>query len=259
MIDELSIRVHGDESRPTLIYLPGTHGDWTLNGGFRRALGDRARLVEFTFPRTLSWSLEDYARLIEEKLLETNIKNGWILAESFASQVVWAWMERQSEQFRIEGIILAGGFVRHPIIPAVRLARELTRTIPMPVLRAVVWFYAVYARARESNSPEIQADLREFAHRRTKADMQAAAHRLDLIIQNDLRPGARACSLPVFYLTGFFDPIVPWPLVIPWLRKNCPGYKDWKLTAGSDHHVLGSARAACDAILLWIARFAGRG
>jgi len=53
MAEELQLRIHGEGSLPTLIYLPGLHGDWTLIGGFRQALAGRARFVEVTYPRTL--------------------------------------------------------------------------------------------------------------------------------------------------------------------------------------------------------------
>jgi len=32
MAEELQLRIHGQASLPTLIYLPGLHGDWTLIG-----------------------------------------------------------------------------------------------------------------------------------------------------------------------------------------------------------------------------------
>ena len=117
------MRVHGDASLPTLIYLPGLHGDWTLVGSFRRALGGRVRFVEVTYPRTLTWSLEDYARGVETALAEQGITRGWLLGESFSSQVVWSLVAR--ERFQIEGVILAGGFVRHPMRWGVRLAERL--------------------------------------------------------------------------------------------------------------------------------------
>ena len=36
MDEKLQLRIYGDDSLPTLIYLPGLHGDWTLIGGFRK-------------------------------------------------------------------------------------------------------------------------------------------------------------------------------------------------------------------------------
>ena len=253
MSDDLAMRVQGGASLSTLIYLPGTHGDWTLNSGFRQAAANRVRLVEFTFPRTLNWSLEDHSEAVEKKLLENGIGRDWVLAESFASQVAWAWVGRDSKLFHIEGIILAGGFVRHPVIPAVAMAKFLTSNIPIPVLKVFLWCYTLYARAREIDSPEARAALNEFVERRTKADLLAAAHRLELIEQNDLRPIARASTIPLFYLTGLIDPIVPWPLVQPWLKKNCAGYRGWRIVAGSDHHVLGAAKKSSEQILKWMA------
>ena len=61
MTDDLKMRAHGDASLPTLVYLPGMHGDWTLVSSFRAAIAGRVRFVEFTYPRTTTWSLDDYA------------------------------------------------------------------------------------------------------------------------------------------------------------------------------------------------------
>src|SRR6516165_665918 len=89
MTELLELRVHGPSSLPTLIYLPGLHGDWTLVGSFRRALRGRVRFVETTYPRTLTWSLEDYAAAIESALASQGITGGWLLGESFGSQLIW--------------------------------------------------------------------------------------------------------------------------------------------------------------------------
>ena len=113
MAEELQLRVHGAASLPTLIYLPGLHGDWTLAGGFLRALGGQARFVEMTYPRTLTWSLEDYAAAIETALARAGIPDGWLLGESFGSQPLWALVGRG--KFPARGVILAGGFVKHPM------------------------------------------------------------------------------------------------------------------------------------------------
>ena len=49
MAEELKLQIHGDASLPTLIYFPGLHGDWTLNGRFRKQVLGRVRLVELTY------------------------------------------------------------------------------------------------------------------------------------------------------------------------------------------------------------------
>jgi len=118
--ESVQIRIYGSPALPTLIYLPGLHGDWTLIGRFRRALGDRARFVEITYPRTLDWSLNDYGAAVEAALIAQGITAGWILGESFGSQVVWPLLERGN--LKVAAVILAGGFVRHPIIWGVRAA-----------------------------------------------------------------------------------------------------------------------------------------
>ena len=93
--EQVEIRVHNPTAEPTLIYLPGLHGDWTLIGGFRRAIGLRARFVEVVYPRTLTWSLEQYAEAIEAALEHSGISRGWLLGESFGSQLVWAIAARK--------------------------------------------------------------------------------------------------------------------------------------------------------------------
>ncbi len=91
---ELRCRVHpaegGSSTAPTLIYLPGLHGDWTLLGPFRHALRGRCRLVEFCYPRRVDWTLDDYARGVLAELERLGIREGWWLGESFSSQVLWA-------------------------------------------------------------------------------------------------------------------------------------------------------------------------
>src|SRR5256714_5347420 len=94
MIEHLQIRIHGDTSLPTLVYLPGMHGDWTLVSSFRAAMAGRVRFVEFAYPRTVTWSLDDYAGAIEEALLANGIERGWLLGESFGSQPAWAIIAR---------------------------------------------------------------------------------------------------------------------------------------------------------------------
>src|SRR5258705_12803510 len=89
MTDDLKLRVHGDASLPTLVYLPGMHGDWTLVSSFRAAIAGRGRFVEFTYPRTPTWSLDDYARGIERMLLVHGIESGWLLGGSFGSLPAW--------------------------------------------------------------------------------------------------------------------------------------------------------------------------
>lgn len=249
--EELQVRVYGAASLPTVVYLPGLHGDWTLISSFRRALDGRVRFAEITYPRTLSWSLDDYADAVETKLREKGIVGGWLLGESFSSQVVWPIVSRG--RFKVEGVILAGGFVRHPIRAGVRTAERIAGGMPLTLLTRIMFGYAKIARFRYRRSPETLASIQEFIARRTELDRQAAKHRLHLIAQNDPGTIARNIQLPVYAISGALDPIVPWTFVRSWLRRNCPALREYKIIWHADHNVLGTApNAAADQVVKWI-------
>jgi pimeloyl-ACP methyl ester carboxylesterase len=256
MSEEIQLRIYPENvpgGAPTLIYLPGLHGDWTLVGGFRKALGGRARFVEFTYPRTLTWSLDDYAAGVEAALLEKGITRGWFLAESFGSQVAWTVVARG--KFQIQGIILAGGFVRHPMRWAVRMAELLCGGISLTLLTRIILGYAKVARFRYRHAPETLANIHEFIARRTELDRQAAKHRLCLVAQSDPRPIARQVAAPVYALTGVLDPVVPWPFVRRWLRRHCPALREYRIIWRADHNVLGTApEAAAEQVFQWMMR-----
>jgi len=245
------LHVYGEASQSTLIYLPGLHGDWTLVGSFHRALGNRVRFVEITYPRTLTWSLDDYAANVESALAEKGITRGWLLGESFGSQVVWPIIARG--RFEIEGIILAGGFMKHPVRAGVRFAEKCGRGISLSLLTRIMFGYAKIARFRYRHSPETMANIHEFIARRTELDRQAAVHRLRLIAQSDFRDVARLVRAPVFALSGFLDPIVPWIFVRRSLQKNCPALRDYKIIWCADHNVLSTAAdASAEQIADWM-------
>jgi pimeloyl-ACP methyl ester carboxylesterase len=254
MDEEPQLRIHGDVALPTLIYLPGLHGDWTLIGGFRHAIGSQVRFVELTYPRTLTWSLDDYAAAVEGVLVKNGITGGWLLGESFSSQVVWAMVARG--KFRAQGVILAGGFVKYPLHRVVWLAEKIAGRISTRLLVGMLFGYAKVARFRYRHSPQTVAAIDGFVSRRTELDRRAAQHRLHLIAANDPRPVARRATLPVFGLSGGFDPIVPWPRVRRWLRNHCPALHDYRVILKADHNVLSTApREASRQILAWINSF----
>lgn len=241
MSDRLELRVHGPATLPALIYLPGLHGDWTLVGSFRRAVAGRVRFVEFTYPRTTEWSLADYAREVAAALTAAGITRGWLLAESFGSQVAWALLQGVQNQVMVEGLILAGGFVRHPVIAGVKAAEKFCAGAPPWSLRLFLWAYPKYARFRHRHAPETLLDIAEFVRRRQEpGDREAMTQRLHQIADADFRELARRTTLPVFSLTGFWDPIVPWWPVRSWLRRECPGWRADKLIIRADHTVLAT-------------------
>ena len=257
MEDKLLMRVYGDASLPTLIYLPGMHGDWTLIGGFRAAVAGKVRFVEMTYPRTLTWSLDDHAAAIEEALSQNDISSGWLLGESFGSQITWELAGRSQSSFKTSGIIFAGGFVKHPIKWGPDLMRWIGEHTSMKRYQRELKIYACYSRFRHRRTPETLASVNEFIARRTDLDRQAMRQRLRLIAQFDPRPIARQTRVPVYYLGGAIDPLVPWPMVRWWLRRNCPGYRGGRTFWLADHNVLATSPAKAAALVLqWMRRHA---
>jgi pimeloyl-ACP methyl ester carboxylesterase len=257
--DETTIlcRVHAKEGCPTLAYLPGIHGDWTLFASFRQMASAGFQVIEFTYPRRLDWNLEDYARAVEEKLMAEGVREAWILAESFGSQVAWELLRRRTaglSKLTICGVILAGGFVKHPACWMVRAAERFFGATPRAFWKGAFWAYAKVGALRHRNAPETAACLREFVARRTDQDLKAIQRRLCLIAENDPRWAAAQSGPPIFMLAGAIDPIVPaWP-VWRWLSKNTPDFAGVRIVWPADHNVLGTAPAkALEQIGRWVA------
>lgn len=251
--ERLRIRVHGDpKAGATLIYLPGVQGDWTMIGGFREAWGSSACFVELTYPRTLTWTLADYASEIEALLEESGIQRGWLLGESFGSQILWELVRRCPHRWA--GLILAGGFVQYPTAALLATARYVCPRVSHRFLHRCLPAYLAYAHLRHADSPNLIAGARDFIARRTVEDQRAMTHRLRLIAENDPRPVAAACRIPLHHLYGALDPIVPWLGVERWLKHHCPSLRGSRRIWLSDHTVLATAaKRSAEQIRQWMA------
>jgi pimeloyl-ACP methyl ester carboxylesterase len=114
---------------------------------------------------------------------------------------------------------------------------------------------AKLGRYRYRHNPQVLAALEEFLERRTELDFDAAYHRLHLLAHNDARALARETVVPVFALSGGFDPVVPWFWVRKWLQGNCASLRDFKIISKASHAVLiTGAEPAAEQILQWMAR-----
>ncbi|HEY1172523.1 MAG TPA: alpha/beta hydrolase [Verrucomicrobiae bacterium] len=241
--ESVRIRIHDSLTLPTLIYLPGTHGDWSVITGLRNKLIPQFCFVEITYPRTVTWTLADYAEHIRKALKENGITRGWLLGESFGSQVAWLLANETDTGFQCQGIILAGGFGRHPLPWAVSMASKgFTRFMADEGrVRRAMKNYARYVHRFYEQTPETASSVEMFIQRRTPEDAQAAVHRLRLIQGHAPAELVRRTQVPVFSLSGVWDQLVPWFVVTPWLKCHCPGYRDSKLILKADHNVLFSA------------------
>jgi pimeloyl-ACP methyl ester carboxylesterase len=244
----VSIRVH-DGDGPTVVYLPGIHGDWGLIGAFRRELGRKVRFVEFAYSKE-DLTIPRLAELVHESLAANGVKGGWVLGQSFGSQVGWALMRRG---FDAHGVVLAGGFVKHPWPWGARLFRAFLAGVPASVINPGYRSYTALCNAVARRGREESEELLAFARARDMRDWKATTWRLSLIAGYDPRETARATRVPVHYLGGMIDPLVPWPIVTRWLKRECPGYKGETILRYADHNVLGSApRESAEKVLSWV-------
>jgi pimeloyl-ACP methyl ester carboxylesterase len=246
--ERVEIRVHNLDKVQTLVYLPGLHGDWTLISMFRRALAGRVRFAELTYPATLSWNLKDYAENVEAALIQENIQEGWVLAESFGSQIVWPLLALT--RFKAHAVVLAGGFGKHPAQRVLWLSDRATSGAALALLTRVIFGCAHLLKWKFRNDPEMLASIAEFLARRTQRDQDSAAHRFRLIAGNDPCALVRRAPIPVFGLSGLVDFFVPWPWSRAWLENHCPLLKDYIILPGADHAVLVSAPDTCARLLL---------
>ena len=139
------------------------------------------------------------------------------------------------------------------MIWAVRLAERLTGALSLGLITRILFGYARLVRWRYRHSPELTRNIEEFIARRTKLDQQAAQHRLHILAANDPCAIAQVATVPIYALTGLFDPIVPWLWVRRWLRRNCPALREYKIVWTADHNVLSTAaELSANQIVNWM-------
>ena len=172
---------------------------------------------------------------------------------------MWSLVRRGN--FRPQGVILAGGFVRLPTQRLVRWAEKVAGNCSLSLLtqiifpvtnRAFAWYYAKLARFRYRRSPATLEKIREFLERRTPLDFRAARHRLRLVAWSDPCAAARNVTVPVYAVTGWLDPIVPWFAVRRWLRRNCPMFREFQVLRANHAVLISAPRQAAQHILRWI-------
>lgn len=243
--ERIEVFIEGAETLPNLVYLPGTQGDWTLTAPLRAALAGNVRFVALAYPRTTCWSLTEYAVGVMEALEKHGIHEAWVLAESFGSQVLWEFLRiapNRPQPFSIKGVILAGGFARYPVRSAARITRFVIGITPLWLWRRELKIFSRLARFRWRKNAEFAGGIDAFLQARlVPGDREAMQHRLRLIIDNDPRAMAQTATIPLCLLTGLWDIVVPWHLVLPWFRKSCPALRDRHIIGNAGHIVLLSA------------------
>jgi len=108
-------------------------------------------------------------------------------------------------------------------------------------------------RHKNRRARELLAGIKGYIERLDEHCRRAATHRLGLVAANNPCALARAAKVPVYVLTGFIDPIVPWFPVKRWFTGNCPALRGWRIIWNADHNVLGTAPVvAADQVVRWL-------
>jgi pimeloyl-ACP methyl ester carboxylesterase len=233
---------------PVLLYLPGVQADWTPFRTIAPLLASRWRLIATCYPRQCAWSLADFGAAALRLLDKLEIDQAHVLAESFGSVV--GWELTLAAQHRISSLVLAGGFCRSPKPIGARLARKAMHWVPNQILEKFVDNYVKWLGLEELESTHPLAG-QPFLAVRSRQGWRAGAHRMRLIYRADYRPRLTEIKIPVGYIGGGRDWVVPVRREIATLEKLLPaacGFRS-KLWENDPHPILPTRPADCAAWL----------
>lgn len=234
-------RAGGDPEAPALFYLPGVHGDWTHLWMARPLLQRSFHFVEIAYPRVLDWRLEDFAGALERLMNQLGIARAHLIGESFSSLVGWEFTLTRPE--RVASYTLVGGFAQPPG-PKVHFARAGLSLLPTAVFESGVNLYCALRRAQPGVEDE-NASTRTppYPAVRTRGGRLAAVNRLRIICDADYRRRLAEVNIPVRYIGGGWDIIVPVRREIATLEANLPkaaGFESHLIPRAS--HVIAATR-----------------
>jgi pimeloyl-ACP methyl ester carboxylesterase len=236
----LLVQESGAEGAPVLVYLPGLQGDWTLMWQIRPLLARTCRLIELAYPHaSADWELDDYvARLLEvfDRLKLTSVH---LLAESFAS--LPGILFCRAHPGRVKTLILAGGVASSPGWFKNVLMSLPLRLLPESFMNRFVSVRVDRTLDRMGFPPSAFTCLGEhFPAARTRRGRQATLQRMHLVRQADLRPQLPGLRLPVLYIGGESDSVVPVRREVETLKNLLPLKDAFRavLYAGAPHPIL---------------------
>lgn len=240
-------------SGPAALYLPGVHGDWTPFHRIRPLLSKELQLLEISYPKSTDWSLADLSGLLVALMDELEIDRAHLLAESFGSLLGWEIGLRHPERSR--SIIIVGGFAQPPPHGRAGLAGKGLRLLPSALFERGVDSYVYMKAALGQARPSPGENLPPYFAVREKAGMLSTAHRMDIIQRSDFRPAIDGLSVPVRYLAGARDLIVPVKREVSVLARALPSSARFEseLVPGAPHMILLShPERSSEVILRWV-------
>ncbi|MCH8203536.1 MAG: alpha/beta hydrolase [Candidatus Hydrogenedentes bacterium] len=251
--DELIYQVSGEECATPVIYLPGVHGDWTPQAAARTILAEKFRLIEITYPKKPQWRIEDYMNALLSLLDRLEIRSAHVIAESFGSLVGWEFgLEHPA---RVRSMMIVGGFCQPPGPAKVLFAKWGLSILPTEVFeRGVDAYVSIRKHQGKLVRPEMEVDL-PYAAVRTDLGLSATIRRFELIGRTDFRHQLHDFRVPVRYIGGELDLIVPVKREIETLDEILAeetGFES-RLIPGAPHMIISShAEETAGQLVEWI-------
>ncbi len=252
--DTLLHRLSGPVDAPVLVYLPGIHGDWTPLNHTRLHLARHFRLVELSYPQRAEWGLADYADAVEARLAELGLGRVHLLGESFSSLVCWELLRRYPG--RAQSLTLAGGFCQPPHPRGLRLLALGFGFLPGALWNRGVEAYCMSLAWRERPAAGDAEREPLFFAARGHRGLRAMRRRLGLIEATDCRSQLAEVTIPVGYIGGGSDPIVPVRREIETLQRALPAACRfrWRLVDGAPHPILPARPVECTRFIVDVVR-----
>jgi pimeloyl-ACP methyl ester carboxylesterase len=226
-----------------LVLLPGLDGTGLLFRPLVQALSKDIDPVVVSYPNDVPLGYQELLPLVHEALPSRPFV---LLGESFSGPL--AIMAAAGGQAELRGVILCASFVRSPVACLPGWCAHLVRPF-------VFRFYPAVARLRLLLGRHADPTIRDLAVQAvSRVHSSVLAHRVRAVHRVDVEKQLASCPLPVLYLRGQHDRVVPASAMRRVLRA-CPHAQ--VVTLPAPHMVLQTQPAAAAAAIQTFVQFCG--
>lgn len=211
--------------RTNLVLLPGLDGSGILFQPLLRHLHDQICPLVIDYPPDRPLGYEQLLPLVSAKL--PSDERVVLLGESFSGPL--AMMIAAKRPSNLAGLILCASFLRNPIWFRPRWLGYLARPTAFRFFPAFRRIRAMLAHRRNSELPTL------FAQSLSQVRPDVLSCRVRAVLTVDVRDDLRACTVPLLYLRGGRDLLVP-PQNAKEIVSICPSARVVRIP--SSHWVL---------------------
>jgi pimeloyl-[acyl-carrier protein] methyl ester esterase len=184
--------------KAAIVLLPGLDGTGSLFGPLLDCLPSHLRTIVVAYPGNQKLG---YAALLETVMHRLPAEEPVVLGESFSGPL--ALMAAAKGPRHLKGLVLCATFVRSPLW--IRAA-WLHHLVPDFAFRLYPQFSAAKALLGRYSTPELRAS---FQSALATVRPEVLAHRVREVLQVDVSEELSRCPVPILYLRGSRDLIVP--------------------------------------------------